>query len=828
MNNIPKVIDLVVNNDLCIGCGLCTYKCPSKAIDMQWNEYGFFVPVLSGACNADGACITVCPFNPYPEKEVKTENEIADIFLKDATLSDQKIGKYLGIYAGYSEEFRLSSSSGGIATFVFTDLLERGIVNHIFSVKESSTPGVHYEYAVSNNKQELLAASKTRYYPVTLSTVFSKIDDLDGKVAIVGVACFIKAIRLAQHADPLLKEKIPFLIGIICGGIKSNFFTEYLSDKAGVSKDHYYKPEFRIKDLTSSAGDYSFACFSNIDNQEKTIKMQTVGDMWGTGLFKANACDFCDDVTTELADISLGDAWLEPFVKDGKGTNIVVTRSSMAEKIINDGMKSAKIYLETLPYDRFISSQQGSFNHRHTGLPYRISLATLMGRLIPPKRILKYKSIPYHFKAVQICRMYIRKKSLVIWKNTLKSSLFDKQMKKRLTILYKLTDFYHYKKALVNKFKLRKIRIRNLAMKIGILTHHYANNYGGVLQAYALCSALRKLGHQPTIINRIPNKTTEKTQQPKWKVAISTLFQNYFIKEFNKFRQNHLRSMTHLIDDEIKMDTMADMFDAVIVGSDQVWRMGYNKGLGLNNFLDFTPDHISKISYAASFGSDEFEGDRETVIKIRHLLSRFKAISVREDSGITLCKNLFDSDAIHVLDPTLLLMPDDYEKLIEKSEMNNEEKFIVQYLLDPTPEKIKITEQIAFNHKSVIKNIYKKSQSGFSLKNDRWSLSKFVYPSIALWISGIKNAEFVVTDSFHGVTFSILFNKQFVCIANADRGLSRMTSLLKKFELMDRLIIDTNKEQDFKKLPPIDYHRVNQILEKERKKSLNFLEQNLN
>ena len=83
MNSIPKVIDLVVNNDLCIGCGLCTYKCPSKALDMQWNEYGFLVPVLSGNCGADGACLTVCPFNPYPEKDVKTENELADIFLTD-------------------------------------------------------------------------------------------------------------------------------------------------------------------------------------------------------------------------------------------------------------------------------------------------------------------------------------------------------------------------------------------------------------------------------------------------------------------------------------------------------------------------------------------------------------------------------------------------------------------------------------------------------------------------------------------------------------------------------------------------------------------------
>ena len=126
--------------------------------------------------------------------------------------------------------------------------------------------------SICKNKQELLVASKTKYYPVTLSSVFSKINDLDGKVAIVGVPCFIKAIRLAQYSDSLLKDKIPFLIGIICGGVKSRFFTEYLSDKVGVGKDYCLKPEFRIKDSYGKSDDYSFGCIDNRNNQKKTMK----------------------------------------------------------------------------------------------------------------------------------------------------------------------------------------------------------------------------------------------------------------------------------------------------------------------------------------------------------------------------------------------------------------------------------------------------------------------------------------------------------------------------------------------------------------------------
>jgi len=450
MKNIPIVIDLVVNNDICIGCGLCVYKCPSKALDMKFNELGFLVPELVDDCDLDGACITVCPFNINPLAEIKSENELANNFLNETENSHPKIGKYKNIYAGYSEEHRLTSSSGGIATFVLTDLLQRGIVNHVFSVKKGTEGGVHYEYAISNNKQELLKGSKTRYFPVTLATVFSNLDKLDGKVAIVGVACFIKAIRLAQFSDPLLKEKIPFLVGIICGGVKSSFFTDYLSNKSGVENNAYTDPNYRIKNLDSSAGDYSFGCLNTKTNEQESVKMRSVGDMWGTGLFKANACDFCDDVTTELADISVGDAWLKPYVKDGRGDNVIVCRSNLAETIIKEGIRDKKVHLEELSVERFLLSQKGSFNHRHSGLPYRIKRAKKMGRLVPSKRY-DTDTSTFYFKIVQYFRMNTRRKSLELWKKNSDSIIFDKKIKRSLSYLKKATRINHFMISLQNK-----------------------------------------------------------------------------------------------------------------------------------------------------------------------------------------------------------------------------------------------------------------------------------------------------------------------------------------------------------------------------------------
>jgi coenzyme F420-reducing hydrogenase beta subunit len=451
MTHIPKVITEVVNQDLCTGCGLCVYKCPSGALKMNWNDYGFLIPEVVNDCNDNGDCLTVCPFNPNPDKEVKTENEIADKFLTDKISHHPKIGKYKGIYAGYSNEHRLTSSSGGMATYVSSELLEQGYVNHIISVKESQKPGQHYEYAVSSSKEELLASSKTRYFPVTLGSVMKEISHLNGKVAIVGVACFIKAVRLAQLKEPFLKEKIPFLIGIICGGLKSRFFTEYLAGKSGAD-NHFQSPQYRIKNVESSAGDYSFGCHDLATNSNKTIRMKIVGDMWGTGLFKANACDFCEDVTTELADISMGDAWIKPYHLDGKGTNLIITRSLFADDLIQQGIQQGKLNLEQLSIERLLFSQKGSFNHRHTGLSYRLKVAKKNNLKIPPKRFGNEK-VPFDFKLVQHLRMKTRKKSLEIWKKYPDASLFDKKMNVSLKLLKLATTLYHYKKGALKKLK---------------------------------------------------------------------------------------------------------------------------------------------------------------------------------------------------------------------------------------------------------------------------------------------------------------------------------------------------------------------------------------
>lgn len=456
MTSKPQVIVQVVDNDMCTGCGLCTYKCSSNTLSMGWNKEGFLVPELTGSCDNDAVCISVCPFNPLPLEPVKDETALAEIFLTEGTQTEEKLGRLIGIYAAYSNEFRETSSSGGIATYVFDQLLDKGIIDHVFSVRSPNESGPHYEYKVASNKTELRDSAKTKYYPVTLATVLPELEKLEGKIAIVGVACFVKAVRLAQHYDPVLKEKIPFVAGIICGGVKSKFFTEYLASKAGADHENIKSPNFRIKDVTSTASDYAFGCEDVASRDYKKIKMREVGDMWGTGLFKANACDFCDDVVTELADISLGDAWLEPYSKDGRGTSVIVTRSPLAESIIQEGAKRSAIVIEPISPDTMRASQQGSYNHRHDGLYVRVKEMQKKGVPIPEKRYGK-KAVSWDVLMVQKLRRATRQKSLDTWPQTQSATAFDEYMEKNLLKLKLATKVNHLKRMGFKRFSLRLI-----------------------------------------------------------------------------------------------------------------------------------------------------------------------------------------------------------------------------------------------------------------------------------------------------------------------------------------------------------------------------------
>lgn len=422
----------IVSDNLCVGCGACIANTSFKMI---WSEQGFLIPENTVELNSDNT--KYCPFSAS-SKDLLDEDDLAKEFLINNN-HDFKIGSYENTYSGFSNKFRETSSSGGIATFIFEKLLKNKIVDHLFIVKEHNGS---YSYQWFNEVNSITSISKTRYIPVTLENLFKEIGSKKGSIAVSGVACFLKAIRLRQHYDANFNGKVKFLVGIICGGLKSRSFTEFLVNKSGIDDNIYRNQEYRIKDPNSLASDYSFGAFGKNDSFNQ-VKMVSLGDMWGTGLFKSHACDFCTDVTTELADISLGDAWLPEYRSDGLGTSVIITRSLLADEIINEGIISKELTVQKISKEKIIQSQKSSFSHRQDAIGFRAKIVKTRGMLVPNFRKRFVKPIQFSYKLVQLQRMRTRLNSLKIWSKYRNSHQFQKKIKNDLIILRILTKIYH-------------------------------------------------------------------------------------------------------------------------------------------------------------------------------------------------------------------------------------------------------------------------------------------------------------------------------------------------------------------------------------------------
>lgn len=370
-----------------------------------------------------------------------------------------------------------------------------------------------------------------------------------------------------------------------------------------------------------------------------------------------------------------------------------------------------------------------------------------------------------------------------------------------------------------------------MALKIGILTLPITDNYGGILQAVALYRTLHNQGHDVVLVYK---KFYHK--EVLWKNIIKNILIKMPFHDFKKIKTNYKLNKKKLdmkffhrpfIEKEIfniskdlcskqnlENFVKKENFDAVIVGSDQVWRKQYINDIFYKSyFLDFVNgSKTKKIAYAASFGKDHWEGENDSD-DISKLLKDFTAISTREKSGVDICKNTFAfSDATHVLDPTILMNKEFYIKeIILKYDVSKIQKNgLVTYVLDEEDEKKEIINFV--KEKLEVNNIH--HLKGFDS-------SKITY-SVPEWLASFANADFVVTDSFHGMVFSIIFEKEFVVIGNHSRGLDRFISLLSLLGLKNRLVFDI-KDLEGKELESIDYGKVRLILEDEKKKSLEFL-----
>lgn len=372
-------------------------------------------------------------------------------------------------------------------------------------------------------------------------------------------------------------------------------------------------------------------------------------------------------------------------------------------------------------------------------------------------------------------------------------------------------------------------------MRIGIYTLPLNYNYGGLLQAYALQTTLQRMGHDVTIIDR-PLHTKEvwwKRPREKAKRLVAKyilgkknvrVFQeNYEAKVYplisqhtDGFIQRHLHRLQ--VVSPTSLD--ASLFDALVVGSDQIWRNAFhdNNTKRYDSFLAFAEKwSVKRISYAASFGTIEWEYTPEQTQQCKHLIALFDAVSVREASGVKLCQDHFGVEAKHVLDPTMLLDSADYEALVEETNTPKSSGSLLVYILDQTTVKTNAVNRLSTSLNLSPFSVNSKADDSFAPIEER------IQPTVEQWLRGFMDAEYVITDSFHACVFSILFGKPFIVLGNKNRGMERFISLLKTYQLQDRLILS---EFDGI-LPNSDMHAAQQLMKELREDSKAFLFQHL-
>lgn len=378
-------------------------------------------------------------------------------------------------------------------------------------------------------------------------------------------------------------------------------------------------------------------------------------------------------------------------------------------------------------------------------------------------------------------------------------------------------------------------------MKLGILTLVPYDNYGGILQGYALQTVLERMGHDVTIMRTklynwvsLKNKILRfvwwvKDRYVKRKAGISCLvpgtYLDYRVARIKPFIDKHIH-FTREFSSTRDLYRFQDksQYDGFVVGSDQTWRPCLSPDL-YHMFCDFLPasSHKLRIAYAASFGVDTNEFSDVQLGICKPLIKKFQAISVREESGVKLCKDLFGVEAKHVLDPTMLLNKEDYLELIKDYHPLNEHVDLMQYMFFFNYEENAIIAKTSslLNMKPV--NLMTKYF--LNQVQDKSQLPDAQFLPVEEWISAYSRAKFVLTDSFHGTVFCIIFNIPFLCVSPV--AIARFKSLLKVYGLEDRLVMKESEVTKDLLEKPIDWEKVNSVREVLKKQSLDFLKKSL-
>jgi coenzyme F420 hydrogenase subunit beta len=432
-----NVIKEIVKNDLCIGCGICAAMCPQKALVMKFNEYGEYNPVKEGNCSDKcDLCMSVCPFNDGNKNETVLGTELYGGIKEIKYLFET--GYYLDSYVGYSNQFRQSSASGGMATWLLTTLLQKDIVDHVICVTPNNDPEKLFKFEIFEDVDSIMNSSGSAYYPVEMSHVIQRMIDNPGRYAITGLPCFLKSLRLASQKNKKLREMITVTIGLVCGQAKSKHYTTYLSTLANAG-GKLHKVHYRGKSPEKPANNYYFSCVNENGSEGKIFWNEGVSEAFVNRWFTPNACNFCDDVFAELADVVFMDAWLPEYSKDSKGTSLVLVRSTKILNIIHKTMQKNDICVSPISVNKVIKSQAGVLNVKRKQHSYRLFIAKQKNQIIPQKRVEPTRKIGFFDEKEIEFKTKMQRKSKLFYSNQ-NQTLVTTDVRKDMNLVIKIAE----------------------------------------------------------------------------------------------------------------------------------------------------------------------------------------------------------------------------------------------------------------------------------------------------------------------------------------------------------------------------------------------------
>lgn len=706
--------------DLCTGCGACYNTCPVSAIKMEYNEEGFFAPVIDDKiCINCGLCEKICP----------------------ALHPVYKNNERPSAYAVWADDgLRKASSSGGVFSVLADYVLGKGG----YVCGAAYDENLNLNHIIIDSKKMLPSLRGSKYLQSNSQDSFKQIKHLlqqDKYVLFCGVPCQVAGLN--NYLGNNNYEKL-ITADLLChGGVAPLAFQRYLKECFPNKEIEDYKFRDKKYGWVASVNVYYKNKTEQHSDRDSDLYFRAFNNCYST----RKSCGTCQFAKLpRQADFTLGDFWgckaYNPAYDDGKGTSLVFANNKKAEQLLSK-LKNKFTLLDKIDLDYIINKTGQPLSH-----PFKNT--TFMH-----DRFFFYLKHGSFEKAVTYCE----------------KGKFD----------------------------------------VALVGVWYGWNYGSVLTNYALYNYLRNMG----LLVLMVEKPCQKVGSNDIELNPSLHSRAFAIKHYGTNI-----SRPRMPEEMWQLNRFADIF---MTGSDQLWHYNiesYTKGAFLLNFVD---DSHKKIAYSTSFGHDTDFTPKDKLRERISLFKKFDHISVREDSGVDILKK-YGVKSVKVLDPVFLADKKLFENLAKEAEVEEKEKFITAYILDPTEEKTNAIKKIAKELGMPVKAMIDGMPSRYEENKQKIGLEIIEKPTVEQWVYYFKNASFIITDSYHGTCFSVIFEKNFVAFGNKIRGLTRFNTIFDIIGYKERLITDPAKQLSSALIKKdINYKIINQRLEPHIKYSENWL-----